>query len=176
MGFPQRAGVFAVVAALVLGLVAPAEAEPTATVGTFLGSGTLSPGLTPLTGTPQSIEITGTGAELFAGAGFGADAATVNCSFSGSSSGVFANETSGLGSGTLLGGCSGTTELGSAFVASCTLDYFRELAHLLNGGCTVSVGNTTTAVSLAGVFTFIPTSGMPTTSFNIVAHMVAASA
>lgn len=176
MGFPRRAGVFAVVAALVLGPVAPGEAAPTVTAGTFIGSGTLSPGLTPLTGTPQSIAIAGSGAELFAGAGLGADAARVNCSFQGSSSGVFANETSGLGSGTLVGGCSGTTELGSAFVASCSLDYFRELAHLLSGGCTVSVGGATTTVSLAGVFMFTPTSGMPTQSFSMVALLAAASA
>lgn len=175
MGLMKRAGVCAVVAALVLGPVAPAEAGPTVEWGTLIGSGTISPGLVPVTGNPQSVSLTATATQAFADAAVGGDVATVDCSFSGSSSGVFVNETSGLGTGTLVGGCAGAgTVTGMELSAWCSLHYVREMLMTLNGTCAVTVSGSTTTVTFAGFCSYRPSTLLPTTTYDLLCGFTAA--
>lgn len=175
MGLHTRAWIVAAVAALVVMPVAPAEAAPTSMSGTLMGSGTISPGLVPLSGNPQSMTLSGTATLALADATVGGDVASANCSFSGGSSGLFANETSALGTGTLVGGCAGAGVVtGMPFSASCSLQYVRELFKLLNGTCSVTANGSTTVVTFTGFCSFLPTTLTPTTSYDLSCGFAAA--
>lgn len=153
-------------------LVAPSPA-PAATGGgatIVLGSGTISPGLTPTTGSPQSVTFTGTAAGAFAGV-TAAEVGSMSCSFSGSSSGLFANETSLVGSGKVTGVCVGVSVLGQSVTIECLFDYFRlGPVVTITGTCLITVGSIlkVDAGVVVGAFVFVPTTASPTTSYALV--------
>lgn len=171
----RQARIVALVAALVVVPTSPGKAAPTAYAGIMAASGTASPGLFVLTPLPQSIALTAAANQVFLGTPFAAQLASASCSFSGTSSGTFGNEVLALGSGKMTGGCSGPGPNGGSFSASCALDYIREGLQYIDGHCAVTIDGTSSTVKFDGVFMFIPTSQLPTTSFQLFGKFTATS-
>lgn len=161
-------------------LVAPTPA-PAATGGgatIVLGSGTISPGLTPVSGSPQSVTFTGTAAGGFAGL-TAAEVGSMSCSFSGGSAFEFYAETSLLGSGKVAGACVGVSVLGQNVTIECLFTYYRlGPAVTITGTCLIVVGGIlkVDATVVVGAFVFVPTTASPTTSYALVGSAAGAGA
>lgn len=167
----KLAGALAIAGAVaVLAPGAPAEAQGVGAVA-VVGDGTISPGLTPnpTAGTVQNVTFTGTAAGAFVNGVPDADVGSMSCAFSGTSGGLFAQESSLVGTGTVSGGCSGTGVAGSTVTVSCTFDYFRlGPAVTITGSCTATVDGVTFTATAGGAFVFVPTTVSPTTSYVLV--------
>lgn len=173
----------AIVGAMAVLAPGTAHAATAAATTVVTGSGTISPGLTPTTGSPQSVTFTGTAAGAFVTDTPDVDAGQMSCSFSGGSGvttlgmGMFVNETSLYGEGTVSGSCTGVGVLGSVVTISCTFDYLRLGGIVvIEGTCTATVDGVTFTASAAGTFVFVPTTASPTTSYALAGVAAGATA
>lgn len=165
----------AIVGAMAVMAPGSAHAATGVSATAVTGSGTISPGLTPVSGSPQSVTFTGQAAGLFVSADI-QDVGALSCSFSGGSADTtltpgpldFSDETSLAGEGTVTGSCTGTGVLGNTATITCSFEYLRLTGLVvIVGTCDATAGGTTITARAVGVFGFAPTTASPTTSYAL---------